>query len=69
MDQDEEDVDLDEFADEIEDWIIDALKAIGCDTAKQVLDLSVTDLERRTDLDVETIEDVLRILREEFEDE
>lgn len=69
MEFDEEDVDLDEFADEIEGWIIDELKSIGCDTAKQVMDLSVTDLERRTDLDVETIEDVLNILRAEFEDE
>ncbi|MCB9231459.1 MAG: transcription termination/antitermination protein NusA [Bacteroidia bacterium] len=69
MDPDEEDVDLDEFADEIDGWIINILKGIGCDTAKSVLDLSVADLERRTDLDVETIEEVLSILREEFEEE
>lgn len=64
---DEEDVDLDEFADEIEDWIIDELKAIGCDTAKSVLALSVEDLVKRTDLEEETIKEVIQILRSEFE--
>jgi len=68
MEHDEEDVDLDEFADEIDEWIIDELKAIGCDTAKAVLDLSIEDLERRTDLDRETIIDVMEVLRAEFED-
>ena len=68
-DPDEEDVDLEEFNDEIEDWIIDELKAVGLDTAKAVLNLSQDDLERRTDLDRETILDVLHILRSEFEDE
>jgi N utilization substance protein A len=67
-DIDVEDVDLDEFADEIEGWIIDEFKAIGCDTAKSVLELSKEDLEQRTDLEIETIEDVLRILRAEFEE-
>ncbi len=62
-----EDVDLDEFSDEIEGWIIDALKAIGCDTAKSVLDLSVEDLVKRTDLEEETIKEVMRILKAEFE--
>lgn len=63
----EEDVDLDEFTDEIEDWIIDELKAIGCDTAKSVLNLSVEDLVKRTDLEEETIRDVINILKSEFE--
>jgi N utilization substance protein A len=67
MDEDEDDVDLDEFSDEIESWIIDALKAIGCDTARSVLNLSKQELEKRTDLEVETIEEVLTVLRAEFE--
>jgi N utilization substance protein A len=62
-----EDVDLEEFADEIDSWIIDELKAIGCDTAKSVLEISVEDLVSRTDLEKETIEEVFRILRAEFE--
>jgi N utilization substance protein A len=66
-DADEEDVDLDEFNDEIESWVIESLKSIGCDTAKSVLALSADDLERRTDLDRETIEEVLQILEREFE--
>jgi transcription termination/antitermination protein NusA len=64
---DEEDVNLDEFADEIEGWIIDELKAIGCDTAKNVLSLSREDLIQRTDLEEETIDEVLRIFKAEFE--
>ncbi|MFN8396513.1 MAG: transcription termination factor NusA [Bacteroidia bacterium] len=68
MEHDEEDVDLDEFTDEIDEWIINELKAIGCDTAKAVLELSVDDLERRTDLDRETIQEVMNILQAEFED-
>jgi len=64
---DEEDVSLDEFSDEIDGWIIDELKAIGCDTAKNVLSLSREDLIKRTDLEEETIDDVLRIFRAEFE--
>jgi N utilization substance protein A len=68
IDEDTEDVALDEFADEIEDWVIDELKAIGCDTAKSVLKLSKEELVKRTDLEEETVEDVLRILREEFEE-
>ncbi len=64
---DEEDVVLDEFTDEIEEWIIDELKAIGCDTAKSVLNLSVEELEKRTDLEEETIEDLISILKSEFE--
>ena len=65
--EDEEDVNLEEFADEIEDWVIDELKAIGCDTAKSVLDLSIDDLVKRTDLEEETIREVVEILRAEFE--
>ena len=62
-----EDVDLDEFSDEIEGWIIDELKTIGCDTAKSVLDLSVEDLVKRTDLEEVTVKEVMRILKSEFE--
>ncbi|MBX2938717.1 MAG: transcription termination/antitermination protein NusA [Ferruginibacter sp.] len=63
------DIDLDEFADEIEDWVIDALKKIGCDTARSVLDLSAEEIERRADLEKETVADVRRILQEEFDRE
>lgn len=63
----EDDVALSEFSDEIEGWIIDALKNIGCDTAKDVLKLSKEELVRRTDLEEETIDNVLKIFREEFE--
>lgn len=65
--EEEEDVNLDEFVDEIDAWILDELKSIGCDTAKSVLNLSVNDLVKRTDLEEETVKEVLRILREEFE--
>ena len=61
-----EDVDLDEFTDEIEEWVIDSLKAIGCDTARSVLDLSKDELLRRTDLEEETIGSVLKVLEAEF---
>ena len=61
------DIDLEEFSDEIEDWIIQALKAVGCDSARSVLELSDEDLEKRTDLELETIEEVKRILKAEFE--
>lgn len=63
----EEDVDLDEFADEIEDWVIDELKRVGLDTAKSVLALNKEELERRTDLEEETINNVMRVLKQEFE--
>ena len=63
----EEDVDIEEFSDEIDGWIIDELKAIGCDTAKSVLAISVEDLVSRTDLEEETIREVVKILRSEFE--
>jgi N utilization substance protein A len=62
-----EDVDLEEFADEIDSWILDELKAIGCDTAKSVLDISVAELAKRTDLEEETILEVFKILQSEFE--
>lgn len=65
--EDAEDVSLEEFADEIESWVLDELKAIGCDTAKSVLELSLNDLVKRTDLEEETIKEVLKILNEEFE--
>jgi len=64
-----EDIDLEEFADEIEGWIIDEFKGIGCDTARSVLELDVSELLRRTDLEEETILDVRRILEAEFEEE
>jgi len=64
---DDEDVTLEEFADEIESWILDELKAIGCDTAKSVLDLTVEDLVKRTDLEEETINEVIKILTAEFD--
>jgi transcription termination factor NusA len=67
-DTEEEDVDLNEFTDEIEDWIIEQLKAIGCDTAKDVLALSAEELAERTDLEDETIANVLKTLKSEFED-
>ncbi len=69
-DEEEEfDIDLDEFADEIEPWIIDELKRVGCDTGRSVLVLTEEELERRTDLEKETIQDVRRILKEEFDKE
>ena len=66
-DFDNEDVDLQEFSDEIDQWIIDEMKTIGCDTAKSVLDLEVAELVKRTDLEEETIKEVIRILTAEFE--
>jgi N utilization substance protein A len=63
------DIDLDEFSDEIDTWVIDELKRVGCDTARSVMDLSVDELERRTDLEKETIEDVKKVLKTEFEKE
>jgi N utilization substance protein A len=58
------DIDLDEFSDEIDTWVIDELKRVGCDTARSVLDLSVEELERRTDLEKETIEEVKSVLKQ-----
>ena len=68
-DDDEEDVLLSEFNDVIEEWIIEKLQGIGCDTAKSVLALSAADIAKRADLEDETVEEVLDILRAEFEDE
>ncbi|MCB0480152.1 MAG: transcription termination/antitermination protein NusA [Flavobacteriales bacterium] len=63
-----DDVDLEEFSDEIEGWIIDQLKAIGCDTARSVIQLGKEELIKRADLEVETAEEIIKILRAEFED-
>jgi N utilization substance protein A len=63
----QEDVNLSEFTDEIEGWIIDELKKIGCDTARSVLDLSPEELEKRTDLEIETINEILNIFKSEFD--
>ncbi len=67
MQEDDEDVKLDEFSDEIEQWVIEELKAVGCDTAKSVIDLTLEDLVKRTDLEEETIKGVMSVLRAEFE--
>ena len=64
----EEDVELSEFSDEIEAWIIDEFAKAGLDTAKSILEQEIGDLVKRTDLELETIEDVVRILKEEFEE-
>ncbi|MEJ7736308.1 MAG: transcription termination factor NusA [Chitinophagaceae bacterium] len=63
------DIDLEEFSDEIETWILDELKRIGCDTARSVLNLTAEELERRTDLEIETIQEVRKVLQAEFEKE
>ncbi|MCB0483359.1 MAG: transcription termination/antitermination protein NusA [Flavobacteriales bacterium] len=67
-DADVEDVDLEEFADELDGWVIDQIKAIGCDTAKSVLDLGKSELMRRADLEESTVDELLKILKAEFED-
>lgn len=66
--QDEDDVELNEFSDEIDGWIIDEFAKIGLDTARSILKHDITDLVRRTDLEEETIREVIRILKEEFEE-
>ncbi|MTK52319.1 transcription termination factor NusA [Paludibacter sp.] len=66
--EEEEDIYLDEFTDEIEQWVIDVLKSIGCDTAKSVLAISREELIQRTDLEEETIDEVLNIIKAEFEE-
>lgn len=63
------DIDLEEFSDEIETWVIDELKRVGCDTARSVLNLTAEELERRTDLEKETIDEVRKVLQAEFEKE
>ncbi len=65
--EDEEDVDLSEFTDEIDEWMIEEFRKIGLDTAKQVINISKEELVRRTDLEEETVEEILEILRREFE--
>jgi N utilization substance protein A len=67
-DDDEVDIDIEEFADEIDGWIIDELKKIGCDTAKSVLELSESEVIRRTDLEDETVKEIFEILKAEFEE-
>jgi len=67
IEEDEEDVLLDEFNDEIEQWVIDSLKQMGCDTAKSVLAIPVTEIVKRADLEEETVTEVIRILKSEFE--
>jgi N utilization substance protein A len=62
-----DDVELKEFSDEIEAWVIEEFAKIGCDTARSVMNLSAEDLVQRTDLEEETVADVLRILKEELE--
>lgn len=69
LEEEEEDVLLSEFGDEIDQWILDALKTIGCDTAKSVLALPVSDIVKRADLEEETVMEIQRILRSEFEEE
>ena len=64
----EEDVELTEFSDEIDDWVIEEFKKVGLDTAKSVLELDLSELIKRTDLEEETINEVFKILKEEFED-
>ncbi|MDI3527856.1 MAG: transcription termination/antitermination protein NusA [Tenuifilum sp.] len=65
--EDEEDVSIDEFVDEIDEWIIDVLKGIGCDTAKSVLEIPFDELVKRTDLEEDTVKEIIRILKAEFE--
>ena len=65
--EDEEDVSIEEFSDEIEQWVLDVLKSVGLDTAKSVLELDKEELERRTDLERETIDEITEIFKSEFE--
>ena len=67
--EDIDDVDLSEFSDEIEGWVIKELNSIGLDSAKSVLEMDIEDLVKRTDLEIETVEDVVNILKAEFEQE
>ncbi len=66
-DEFDEDVDIEEFSDEIESWVIDELKRVGLDSAKSVLSLSEEELVRRTDLEEDTVREIVRILQAEFE--
>ena len=65
----DEDVLLSEFSNEIDPWVIERLQSIGCDTAKSVLALDPADIAKRADLEDETVDDVIKILRAEFEEE
>ena len=67
IEEDEEDVLLDEFSDEIESWIIEALKQMGCDTAKSVLAIPISEIVKRADLEEETVAEVMKVLKSEFE--
>jgi N utilization substance protein A len=69
LENEEEDVLLSAFDDDIEPWIIEKLQSIGCDTAKSVLALSAADIAKRADLEDETVAEILDILRAEFEDD
>ena len=64
----EEDVELSEFSDEIDAWVIEEFQKVGLDTAKSILELDLSDLINRTDLEEETIQEVIKILKEEFEE-
>ena len=64
----EEDVELTEFTDEIDAWVIEEFKKVGLDTAKSILELDAADLIKRTDLEEETVTEVIRILKAEFEE-
>ena len=68
VDEEDYDIELEEFADEIDNWILDELKNIGCDTAKSVLELNAEEINRRTGIDEDTIEEVRKVLASEFED-
>ena len=65
--EEEDDVELTEFSDEIDAWVIEEFAKIGLDTAKSILGQNVNDLVRRTDLEEETILEVMKILKEEFD--
>ncbi len=67
LDDDDEDIELEQFSDEIEAWVIEELKKVGLDTAKSILELDIEELLKRTDLEEETLRDVLSVLKEEFE--
>jgi len=67
IEEDDEDVLLDEFSDEIEQWVIDSLKQMGCDTAKSVLAIPISEIVKRADLEEETVAEVVRVLKSEFE--
>lgn len=67
VEEEDEDVNISEFSDEIDEWILDQLRSIGCDTARSVLNLSAEELEKRTDLELETIQEVIEIFKSEFE--